>query len=858
MFKKLSFLIFIALSLVVSIGRSQVSTLFSETFSSGTFTANNWQFPLGTTNWTVGSSNSPTGGSIPHAYFNWAPSVSNYSLALQTPTINATAINGPVTLDYLLLLNNYSNSSLEQLKVEYKAVTSSTWTLLYNYTNTLVATQNWSITNATLTGMSGQNFHVRFTAYGSLSFNINRWSLDNIYVKGTNCPVSMPSVSITGSPTMCAGTSISLTASGGGNSYTWSPVGGNGSVAVVSPTSNATYGLVSSLVGCTASPASAFKTVTVLTNSTSITISASNSSVCAGSPATLVASGASSYLWNTTSTSASIVVTPTSSTVYTVSNIDSQGCTVSTSASISASPIPTVAAYSSTSATCPGVSVSLLASGANAYSWTPGGSGAIISVGPFVPTTYTVVGTDNVGCSSTATVSIMVHPTVNISASSLVICPGETATLTGLASQTFTWNNTLNQQIFFATPSVTTVYTLAGSDMLNCVTTKTIALNVSQPPTVTLSSTSQSICIGQYATVVAAGAASYSWSQGSQTASLSISPLQSGNYTVVGTSSAGCTGTNSAAIFSIVVQPSPTVIISASHQSICAGNVFTISAAGANTYSWSFGSSAATATILALSNQTYTLYGTNQFSCSSQATYSIIVKAKPSLVVVASDTSLCLGESVNLLAAGAPTLIWSDGSTGQSFAGAPTTSTVYTVIGTNSEGCTDFKSTQISVHPNPIVTVVTDDSVLCLGNNTFLKAAGAVTYSWNTGNGAPVLAVSPTISTLYSVIGTDANGCKSTASLFQVVDECLGINESGRESAIIWPNPAADLLFISGPLLNGQISIYDEIGRLLLSTKSTGEVTSVNVSDWPNGIYFIELVTKNKKAQRTSFIKQTP
>ncbi|MEI6487395.1 MAG: GEVED domain-containing protein [Bacteroidota bacterium] len=171
------FLFFLVLS-----GSAQV-TIFSEDFSSSSFTTNGWTFSPSQGNWLVGTSYTPTGGTSPNAYFNWSPSVTSYSYSLVSPIINGGPYNN-ITLGYDLLLNNFSTSTLEQFSVEYKTVSSGTWTMLYNQDNT-GGSASFNQTAASLIGMDGQTFQIRFTAYGANSFNINGWGLDNILVQGT-------------------------------------------------------------------------------------------------------------------------------------------------------------------------------------------------------------------------------------------------------------------------------------------------------------------------------------------------------------------------------------------------------------------------------------------------------------------------------------------------------------------------------------------------------------------------------------------------------------------------------------------------------------------------------------------------
>jgi hypothetical protein len=144
--KKLLFLR-VALSLcLLSAGKfSSAQIIFSEDWSSSSFATNNWTFPAGQSNWTVGAQYTPTGGAAPNAFFNWNPTVLNYSNELVTPVINATAYaGGSVFLSYKFQLNNFSTATLEQFAVEYKTVGSGSWFLLTNYSNAgVVGTLNF-------------------------------------------------------------------------------------------------------------------------------------------------------------------------------------------------------------------------------------------------------------------------------------------------------------------------------------------------------------------------------------------------------------------------------------------------------------------------------------------------------------------------------------------------------------------------------------------------------------------------------------------------------------------------------------------------------------------------------------------
>ena len=65
----------------------------------------------------------------------------------------------------------------------------------------------------------------------------------------------------------------------------------------------------------------------------------------------------------------------------------------------------------------------------------------------------------------------------------------------------------------------------------------------------------------------------------------------------------------------------------------------------------------------------------------------------------------------------------------------------------------------------PPVTVTSDHTLICLGEVIMLTAGGANTYSWNAGATGISITISPTVSTTYTVTGTDLNGCTNTAAI---------------------------------------------------------------------------------------------
>lgn len=142
------------------------------------------------------------------------------------------------------------------------------------------------------------------------------YSIFGCQTMSTTNVAATPSISaIASSSAICSGNSATLTASGATN-YTWTS-GGNSTTETVNPNTNSTYTVTGETAGCSSNA-----TVSVNVNSLpNVSIIASSTLVCSniGESATLTASTtANSYTWSTTENTASITVTPSVGTTYTL------------------------------------------------------------------------------------------------------------------------------------------------------------------------------------------------------------------------------------------------------------------------------------------------------------------------------------------------------------------------------------------------------------------------------------------------------------------------------------------------------------------------------------------------------------
>jgi hypothetical protein len=134
-----------------------------------------------------------------------------------------------------------------------------------------------------------------------------------------------PTLSISGSNTVCANNNLTLTVSGASN-YTWNPTSQTTSVVVVTPSVNTTYSVIGSASGCTAT---ANQNVSV-TPSPTVGVTPSQS-ICAGTlgvTTLTTASTGNTFTWSpgNSNNNTIVVPTPTTTSVYSVTATNPQGC----------------------------------------------------------------------------------------------------------------------------------------------------------------------------------------------------------------------------------------------------------------------------------------------------------------------------------------------------------------------------------------------------------------------------------------------------------------------------------------------------------------------------------------------------
>lgn len=473
-----------------------------------------------------------------------------------------------------------------------------------------------------------------------------------------------------------------------------------------------------------------------------------------------------------------------------------------------ANPIVTITA--SESEICEGTQVTLTASGADSYSWDTGSSDLSITVNPSTTTTYNLTGTLSNTCTDNTSITITVNPNPSITGTAISLdsdCDIDNGSISGLASSggtgslSYSWENT-SGTVVGTSADLSGVpagnYTLTVTDSKGCSDTygpvTIINPNAPDEPIVDITSATcdddGSAAIDNYD-----ANNTYTFSDPSVTvdASGAITGVTTGTtYTVTSTES-GCTST--IATFSIDAQyPHPTVDLTANTTEICLGEDVTLTASGADDYTWNEGlNDDDTHIVSPTSNTTYTVTGTENINgCSSDASITIIIKPEPSIEAWASSIEVCEGDAIHLFAdtinpSSDVTYSWTGPngftSTDQNPTITPSENDndgTYYITGTATNGCgIAIDSVTIIVHPVPNSGSLTESEInSCAGSDltlTITNPDAGTNYVWSydgdiigSGNSYDISSPGTSNSGTYTVYAENEFGCHGLVETIEV------------------------------------------------------------------------------------------
>ncbi|MCF2489118.1 LamG-like jellyroll fold domain-containing protein [Dyadobacter sp. CY347] len=654
------------------------------------------------------------------------------------------------------------------------------------------------------------NFGTPTTQSVTVTPPVGRWEH---YVKGFDadgCEVTTQQISVvvaekrvlnvtTSFNDECAGSQNYIRVAGGFRNYYCNGVEFFNQSLPVKPETTTTYQITATeYLGCTAAVS-----VTIDVKPKPVIAVTANSPTfsCRGESIDIGINGAVAYSWydpyglpHEFINNETVRVKPIGAVTYRLTGISEFGCRSTIDVPITVKELPEVTINAPDEA-CADVPFELSAEGAVSYTWEAGDglgetTGSLVTATPTDPegdreAVYNVTGTDAYGCTNTASewVGIQRHELrMVVWASSPETCAGQSISiqaLQGSGTTPYIWDNGITETTSLArvSPLVTTTYTVTNTSELGCVGrgSQTIVVDT---PVITLSASDTEFCAGVTSTLTAEGAVQFTWSGPSISSrngsSITASPSETAEYTVSGRNERGCTGTSSI----ILNVNHPAITVNTSDPDVCAGESATLTAGGGTSYIWDSNQTLSAdngEVVIAtpLSTTTYRVTGTDANGCTQSQ--SVTVNAHSPTVILAGSNSICIGNNTSITASGADSYVWESNSTLDQLTGAtvtatPLTNTVYSVTGTDVNGCIAEKSFSVVVNALPEIGLSATPEQVCAGSFTTISATGASSYKWDASSelsstsGSSVVAT-PVTSAVYRVVGTDANGCVASNNI---------------------------------------------------------------------------------------------
>ncbi|MGE0567205.1 MAG: T9SS type A sorting domain-containing protein, partial [Bacteroidia bacterium] len=227
-------------------------------------------------------------------------------------------------------------------------------------------------------------------------------------------------------------------------------------------------------------------------------------------------------------------------------------------------------------------------------------------------------------------------------------------------------------------------------------------------------------------------------------------------------------------------------------------------------------------------------------------TKTIQVVASPVLSVTSNPNTICNGETATLTANGANTYTWNSSVFSNTIASNPSSTSVLTASGTQNN-CVSSTNFTLNVNPLPNVSATVSKAEICDGETATLNAGGAQSYTWSNSSTNQSITVSPSVTTVYTVTGTDVNGCTNSSTVQLVVSWCTFVKELNENNVFnVYPNPVQNELVIESINCEEcEVTIYNTLGQEIKTTYLNSGRKSVDFSEFPKGVY--EIVINEKK-----------
>ena len=428
------------------------------------------------------------------------------------------------------------------------------------------------------------------------------------------------------------------------------------------------------------------------------------------------------------------------------------------------------------------------------------------------------------------------------------ICKGDSIWLNASGGVTYKWSTSQTTDSIKISPATTTTYTLTAYKG-GCSKDTTITVYVNPPLLPIVSAVPDTVCPSGTSILMVSGTGgqtTYKWSNGATYDTLHVNPSATSTYSVTVYGKCDTVKTT----VTVHVAPPVAPIISGT-PSKCKGLTDTLFVSGGSTYKWSNGNTSNTYITGPLDgDSTITVVDYNSIGCPDTAHYTITIAPSPSVTVT--NPKSCLNNPVVITATasgtGPFTYSWSPGGQTNDSIIVPDTNQTYTV--TVSNGCKSSKIITL-VSDVPILNACCDKTIL-EGDDTVIVASGdsIKSYSWAptvTCLNPPIcnsVKVTPTVTTTYTVTGTDSHGCETERIVTIIVDApCFNFTVPN----VFTPDNAGtiglnNLFYIkTTDLSSWSIFIYDRWGKEMFKTTNPLQYwagTTEGGSQAPDGVYY--------------------
>ncbi len=360
-------------------------------------------------------------------------------------------------------------------------------------------------------------------------------------------------------------------------------------------------------------------------------------------------------------------------------------------------------------------------------------------------------------------------------------------------------------------------------------------------------------------TLTASGGVAYQWTGGDRPNSATNSFTQSGTYIVTVTDASGCKTSTSKEVKFL-----PSLFKIIGDKNGC--NEATLTASGAVSYQWNGGDNPNSATNTFRSSGSYYVIATDATGCTYRFDQIVTITQSPTVSIT--DNSIACSATSVLTATGGTTYQWNGGLTPNQATNTFTTSGTYSVIVTNSTGCSTTVSKTITIGAGQ--ADITGSNTGC--NVVTLTASGGVSYQWD-GGATPTQATNTfTSSGTYNVTITDVNGCTTTLQKIITVNQssiptlnivasnnniCVGeiirftpiYTNAGTTPAFKWFRNGVQVATASSYIANNlrnNDEVYCEItGSELCSTPFASNKIKVAVNSLPSVTFDGNIVIEN-------------